>query len=64
MDNKAPSQELLAGTLAVTREQLSRSMNLCAELEALLGIEKRKNAELNRQLSEYTAGKQKTTASK
>lgn len=64
MDNKAPSQELLAGTLAVTRDQLTRSMNLCAELEALLSIEKRKNAELQRELSEYNTTKQKTTASK
>lgn len=50
--------ELLNTVLAVTREQLSRSMNLCAELEAMLSLEKRKNAALSRELETLKAEKE------
>jgi hypothetical protein len=46
------NQELVANVLSVTRDQLSRAMALCAELEALLTIEKRKNADLTKKLDE------------
>lgn len=38
--------------LAVTREQLNRAMAACAELEALLTIERQKNSELEDALKE------------
>ena len=44
------NQELVTNVLSVTRDQLNRAMALCAELEALLNLEKRKNAELTEQL--------------
>ena len=46
------NQELIANVLSVTRDQLNRAMALCAELEALLNVEKRKNAELTEQLAD------------
>lgn len=50
--------ELLNTVLAVTREQLSRSMNLCAELEAMLSLEKKKNAALSREIETLKAEKE------
>jgi hypothetical protein len=50
MSNKDQS-EILSEVLGVTREQLSRSINLNAELEALLNIERRKVAELEQELT-------------
>lgn len=50
MSNKDQS-EILSEVLGVTREQLSRSINLNAELEALLNIERRKVAELEQELA-------------
>lgn len=44
------NQEVIQAVLAVTRDQLSRSMNLSAELEALLALEKRKNEALSKEL--------------
>lgn len=49
MSNKDQS-EILGEVLGVTREQLSRSINLNAELEALLNIERRKVSELEQEL--------------
>lgn len=46
------NQELVSNVLSVTRDQLSRAMALCAELEALLNIEKRKNADLTKKLDD------------
>jgi hypothetical protein len=46
------NQELVTNILSVTRDQLSRAMALCAELEALLTIEKRKNADLTKKLDD------------
>jgi hypothetical protein len=44
--------ELIGNVLNITRDQLTRSMNLNAELEALLTAERSKNAELEKQLAE------------
>ena len=48
-DNK---QELYNNVLSVTRDQLSKSMNLNAELEALLLMERSKVEELQTELEE------------
>jgi hypothetical protein len=53
--------ELLTGVLNITRDQLTRSMNLNAELEALLTFERSKNAELEQRLAELTASKEDQT---
>jgi len=53
--------ELLSGVLTITRDQLTRSMNLNAELETLLNIERSKNAELEQRLAELTASKEDQT---
>jgi uncharacterized protein YlaN (UPF0358 family) len=50
MSNK-DQNEILAEVLGVTRDQLSRSVNLNAELEALLNIERRKVSELEQELA-------------
>lgn len=49
MSNKDQT-ELLGEVLTVTRDQLSRSVNLNAELEALLNIERRKVSDLEQEL--------------
>lgn len=46
------NQEVYNNVLSVTREQLSKSMAISAELEALLLVERRKVAELERKLAE------------
>ncbi len=46
------NQEVFNNILSVTREQLSKSMAISAELEALLIIERRKVADLERQLED------------
>jgi len=52
-ENKKTSQvEVLTEVLGITRDQLSRSLNLTAELEALLNIERRRNSELSAELEE------------
>jgi hypothetical protein len=56
-DNK---QELYNNVLAVTRDQLSKSMNLNAELEALLLMERSKVESLQIELEELkNKGKEK-----
>jgi len=50
MSNK-DQNEILSEVLGVTRDQLSRSINLNAELEALLNIERRKVSELEQELA-------------
>lgn len=57
-DNKPNQTELLAEVLGVTREQLSKAMNLNAELEALLLIERRKVEKLQEELSKKLEEKQ------
>ncbi len=46
------NQEVFNSVLAVTRDQLSKAMAVGAELEALLLAERRKVAELERQLED------------
>ena len=56
-DNK---QELYTNVLSVTRDQLSKSMNLNAELEALLLMERSKVESLQIELEELkNKGKEK-----
>ena len=62
MSNKDQS-EILSEVLVVTRDQLSRSVNLNAELEALLNIERRRVAELEQELSELKNKSDKTDKS-
>lgn len=47
--------ELLTGVLNMTRDQLSRSMNLATELEALLIIERKKTSELEAKIAKLQA---------
>ena len=44
--------EVLTEVLRITRDQLSRSLSLNAELEALLTIERRRREELEKTISE------------
>lgn len=46
------NQELFNNVLAMTRDQLTKSMSLATELEALLVIERRKNSELETKVTE------------
>ena len=58
MSEKDPKQaqiELVTNVLNITRDQLSRSMNLNAELEALLAAERATNEELKSALEAATA---------
>jgi hypothetical protein len=57
-DNKPNQTELLAEVLGVTRDQLSKAMNLNAELEALLLIERRKVEKLQEELSKKSEEKE------
>jgi hypothetical protein len=50
MDKTTDTAELTTAVLGITRDQLSRSMNLCAELEGLLTLERKKYAELEARL--------------
>jgi hypothetical protein len=47
--------ELINNVLGITREQLTRSMNLNAELEAVLAFERARVEELEKQVAELTA---------
>ena len=47
--------ELLNGVLTITRDQLTRSMSMATELEALLIIERKKTAELEAKVAELNA---------
>ena len=53
------NQEVFTNLLSVTREQLSKSMAVSAELEALLIAERRKVAELERQIEELKNSSEK-----
>jgi hypothetical protein len=59
MSEKEGKIELLNSVLGITREQLSRSMNLNAELEALLGAERERSAYLEKKLSELSENSKK-----
>jgi hypothetical protein len=53
------NQEVFNSVLSVTRDQLSKSMAISAELEALLLVERRKVAELERQIEELKNSNEK-----
>ena len=55
-----PNEAVFNEVLAITREQLARSMNLNAELEAILKVEQAKNEELQKKLAELEAAKDET----
>jgi hypothetical protein len=46
---------VLNNVLTITRDQLHRSMNLNAELEALLTMEQAKTQELEKKIAELTS---------
>jgi predicted nucleic acid-binding Zn-ribbon protein len=50
---------VLNNVLNITRDQLSRSMNLNAELEALLTMEQSRVQELEKKIEELTAADSK-----
>lgn len=50
-----PTPEYLAGVLSVTREQLTRAMGVCAELEALVNIERSNSQQYETRISELQA---------
>ena len=50
-EQKINQVELVSEVLAVTRDQLSKAMNLNAELEALLLIERKKTKKLEDELN-------------
>lgn len=51
-ENEKNNEEYLSSVLSVTREQLTRSMNVCAELEALLVAERNITQQLKQALAE------------
>lgn len=53
--------EYITTVLQITREQLSRSLNLNAELEAALNMERQRNESLQAELEKLTASKEKDT---
>ena len=54
-DEQQQQQQVLVNVLNITRDQLNRSMSLNAELEALLTLEREKNAALEAKLAELSA---------
>lgn len=57
MSNNNENQELYNNVLSITRDQLSKAMSLSTELEALLVIERNKNAELESRLAALLSSK-------
>lgn len=49
------NQEVFNNVLSMTRDQLSKSMSLATELEALLVIERKKTSELEAKIVELEA---------
>lgn len=58
-NNLGEKLEVLSEVLTVTREQLTRSMNVTAELEALLNIERARNEKLQAELEKLNSGASK-----
>jgi hypothetical protein len=50
--NNEETQEVYNNILSITRDQLSKSMGLSTELEALLLLERRKTSELEAKVAE------------
>lgn len=53
------NQELFNNVLTITRDQLSKSMSLATELEALLVIERKKTADLEARIAELESEEKK-----
>lgn len=53
------NEEVYNNVLGITRDQLSKAMTIAAELEALLLVERRKFAELERQIEELKNSNEK-----
>ena len=51
------NSELFNNVLGLTRDQLTKSMNLATELEALLMIERKKNNDLEARIAELESAK-------
>jgi hypothetical protein len=51
MSENSNQVEILSNVLNVTRDQLTRSMNVNAELEALLNIERTKTEQLTAEIA-------------
>lgn len=49
------NDEIYNNVLAITRDQLSKSMSLATELEALLMIERKKTSDLEARIAELEA---------
>jgi hypothetical protein len=64
MSQDEQQQQVLVNVLNITRDQLNRSMSLNAELEALLTIEREKNAALEAQVAQLTAAPKEDSAKK
>jgi len=59
-----PEVEYVNNVLTLTRDQLSRAMSACAELEALVTFERKRNAELEAKIAELQASKAKPATDK
>jgi len=55
MSDEQDQLVVLSNTLAITRDQLSRSMGLNAELEAILDLERKRNESLIAQIQQLQA---------
>ena len=51
------NSELFNNVLGLTRDQLTKSMNLATELEALLMLERKKNKDLEARIAELESAK-------
>jgi hypothetical protein len=59
--SETQNAEYVTAVLQITREQLSRSISLNAELEAALNLERQRNELLQAELEKLTATKDKDT---
>jgi hypothetical protein len=57
--SETQNAEYVTAVLQITREQLSRSISLNAELEAALNLERQRNELLQTELEKLTATKDK-----
>lgn len=57
MSENQNQQDLFNNVLGLTRDQLTKSMNLATELEALLMLERKKNKDLEARITELESAK-------
>jgi len=62
MSENNENQEIYNNVLAITRDQLSKSMSLATELEALLVMERNKTAQLEAKVAELLTKKNDSDA--